>query len=93
MRLLRYQGRLLGYSGWLLRCCCAVSRVSGNTLVLSQSVSAAKMKLPNAGTDSISTEDVPLIEKCTYTDYIIREDLFFYFNWFSSFLQIYFLCL
>ncbi len=36
--------------------------------------------------------DVPLIEKCTYTDYIIRED-FFFFNWFSSFLQMYFLCL
>ncbi len=54
-------------------------------LVLSQSVSAAKMKLPKADADNHlhgRLMDVPLIEKCTFhMDHIIREDLFFYLNW------------
>ncbi len=55
-------------------------------LVLSQSVSAAKMKLPKTDADNHlhgRLMDVPLIEKGTFhMDHIIREDLFFYLNWF-----------
>ncbi len=54
--------------------------------MLSQSVSAAKMKLPKTDADNHlhgRLMDVPLIEKCTFhIDHIIREDLFFYLNWF-----------
>ncbi len=34
---------------------------------------------------AISTVDVPLIEKCTYTDYIIREELLFILTGFQDF--------